>query len=402
LFAADARYQALTRLTRFAQRSGCGREILADALANRMDGLSAPALEVAVQTGHPIGRILAQHLQTTSPELAEGLVELFELQRYGDSVPLWEAALTATRRLLEIRRSEWSRPNLEQKTKLARWTQRLGLRLHLSGRHEEAVQVSKDAVRALRRLAAEDPERNRHLLGAALGSLGVQLKSMGRFEAALASLEEAVLILRQLSASTDATHLGPLLIAGLTNLANLLREMGRFEVSAAIASEASDIFARMSSVLDPEVYDSRLVRSLDNAAATSGVLGRHEEATRLALRALELHQELAAARPDIFQEDLARSLDNLGQQYMDLGVFGKATEVTRQVVEIWRPLARERPDAFSRDLARSLGNLGNQLVACGRLNEALTASQGEVDSAASWSGKGPAHPPCIWHALWPT
>jgi tetratricopeptide (TPR) repeat protein len=84
------------------------------------------------------------------------------------------------------------------------------------------------------------------------------------------------------------------------------------------------------------------------------------------------------------------SLSNLSNGMSHLGRREEALAATQEEVDIYRRLAATHPDAFLPDLAISLSNLGSNLSQLGRREEALAATQEAVDIrrrlAASWEG----------------
>ncbi len=101
--------QALTVLSRLASRRPEAREWLARAFEGRLAELSEEALDVAVETGGPIGQVLAALVgDQADPNLAERLMLRCDERDFRESVPLREVAEVATRRQLEFLKSELS------------------------------------------------------------------------------------------------------------------------------------------------------------------------------------------------------------------------------------------------------------------------------------------------------
>jgi len=90
-------HAALTVLTRLAQRRPAGEDWLRTAFRSRLVSLAESALDVAVETGDPIGLVLAREIEEhATEELAERLMSLCNEERYLRSVPLREIALAVT------------------------------------------------------------------------------------------------------------------------------------------------------------------------------------------------------------------------------------------------------------------------------------------------------------------
>ncbi len=88
---------SLTLLTRLARRRPEAARWLAAALSRDLGRLSFVALDVALETGDPIGTILARlATESASPELLATLAERCDGDPYRNSVLLMELALAVT------------------------------------------------------------------------------------------------------------------------------------------------------------------------------------------------------------------------------------------------------------------------------------------------------------------
>jgi hypothetical protein len=101
----DGMVSALTQLTRLAQRRPETEKWIAEALRGRLEPLAKTALEVAVETGDPIGVVLARELVDCQSAAIVILVrDLCEEEDYSSSIPLREVAQVATKRSLYLLR----------------------------------------------------------------------------------------------------------------------------------------------------------------------------------------------------------------------------------------------------------------------------------------------------------
>ncbi|HSG39816.1 MAG TPA: hypothetical protein VLE27_09280, partial [Thermoanaerobaculia bacterium] len=90
-------------LTRIAQRRPAADEWLRSAFHGRLASLAESALDVAVETGDPIGLALAREIEEhATEELAERLMDRCDDLRYRPSLPLREVALAATAKKREL------------------------------------------------------------------------------------------------------------------------------------------------------------------------------------------------------------------------------------------------------------------------------------------------------------
>lgn len=151
---ADAETSSLTYLTRLAKRRPKARQWLGEALRERLESLSETALRVAIETGDPIGYVLAEELKSGGDdELAAHLAELCRDQPYVDSLPLREVALAAVGRHLDALRAKWPEPDDEQRFALAALLNDHGVRLKVA-----------------RQLVASHPTQTPHLAHALTGA----------------------------------------------------------------------------------------------------------------------------------------------------------------------------------------------------------------------------------------
>ena len=164
----------------------------------------------------------------------------------------------------------------------------------------------------------------------------------------------------------------------LNNLSLWQGALGRREAALASTREAVDLHRELAQAR-PEAFLPNLAMSLDNLGNRQSELGQHEAALASTQEAVDLHRELAQARPEAFPPDLAMSLDNLGSRQSELGQHEAALASTQEAVDLHRKLAQARPEAFLPDLAMSLDNLGSRQSELGQHATALVSTQEAVD-----------------------
>ncbi|MCP5366380.1 MAG: tetratricopeptide repeat protein [Hyphomicrobiales bacterium] len=365
----------LTVLTRLAHRDDAQSQWLERALAGRLGTLAEPALDVAVETGDPLGPILAKVLTAEpDPVLAERIMDRVD-RDFQQTVSLREVAAVATGQYAAAGSLGDSEDEAAQ-AESARAKTNLANRLGDLGRREEALTAAGEAVALYRELAAARSDAFRPDLATSLNNLANFLSALGRHEEALTAGEEAVAIRRELAAARpDAFR--PDLAASLNNLANHLSELGRREEALTAGEEAVALYRELAAARS-DAFRPDLAMSLNNLANRLSDLGRREEALTAAEEAVAIRRELSAARPDAFRPDLAKSLNNLATFLSDLGRREEALTAAEEAVALYRDLASARPDAFRPDLAMSLNNLANFLSGLGRSEEALTAAEEAV------------------------
>ncbi len=323
----------LTVLTRLAQRRPVAEEWLRAAFHERLDFLAESALEVAVETGDPIGLGLAREIEANATEeLAKRLMDRCEEARYFLSLPLREVGLAANTRkrdlflqrhpppqgLLPLLFRRWRRlpePVAREKARLAN---NLGYRLSELGRREEALQATQEAVAVSRELAARRPDAFLPDLATSLNNLGSDLSALGRREEALQATQEAVAVYRELAARR------------------------------------------------PDAFLPDFARSLNNLGAMLSELGRREEALQATQEAVAVYRELAVRRPDAFLPHLATSLNNLGSDLSDLGRREEALQAAEEAVRTLSPFYLRHPAAFNSWMQIMVGNYRKRAEELGR------------------------------------
>ncbi len=361
-------HSALTVLTRLAQRDSGQTQWLDRALSGRVVRLAKIAMAAAVETGDPIGRVLAALLaKEGTADLAAKLIPLLPKQ----SVALRETKLEVTRLHLDGLRATPKPIPLKMRQDIAGYATNLANALSELGHREGAVEAAEESERAFRSLAQDHPEEMRPHHALSLNNLANRLSDLGRREEALEKAEEAVAIRRDLAAA------GPDLAMSLNTLVRSLSDLGRREEALEKAEEASLIYRDLAAAR-PDTFRPELATSLNNLANSLSDLGRREEALEKAEELVAIQRDLAVARPDAFQPDLAGYLNTLANRLSDLGRGDEALEKAEEASLLYRGLAAARPDAFRPDVAMSLNNLANILSHLGRHEEALEKAEEAV------------------------
>ncbi len=370
--------QVLTVLTRIAQRRQEAQTWLRMALEDRLVSLGETALAIAIETGDPMGPVLAEAVGSSATlEVAEQLMHRCDASDYQRSVALREVGLTATQQCLRL---HWSNSQDTDDARLAteaKLTNNLGLRLSDLGRREDALDATQKAVDIRRQLAETRPDAFLPDLAASLNNLGTMLSELGCREDALDASQEAVDHYRQLAETRPDAFL-PDLAASLNNLGMILGELGRHEHALDASQEAVDHYRQLAETRS-DAFLPDLAMSFNNVGIGLSNLGRREQALDATQKAIDHYRQLAETRPDAFLPDLASSLNNQGNRLRDLGRHEDALDATQEAIDIRRQLAETRPGAFRPDLASSLNNLGTMLSNLGRCEHALDAIQEAVD-----------------------
>ncbi len=385
----DQARKALTILARACAHDRRAAAVLASALQADLEALGVPAVEAAVQTGGPLGQILAGVLSETIAPLE--LLIAIEQAIPNPTLVLAAADALVTEQIVS------SLPDGTSPAERARWADVLSVRLSQAGRTEEALSPAERAAAIYRELAAADPVRYRPELAAALANLGVRFNRLGQPADAAAAAAEAATIRRELAQDDPGRYLPDLAIS-LSNLATDYSELGRRADALTTAQEAAGI-SRQLAQGDPGRYQPDLAATLVNLATMYSKLGHADQARSYAQEAAAMFFVLARAYPDRFLPDLAIALTDLGALLADLGSPADALAPCGQAAALYTQLAQINPDRYQLELANTLTNLGTLLSELGHYAEALTRSETAADILRDLAARQPGARPSLASAL---
>jgi tetratricopeptide (TPR) repeat protein len=233
-------------------------------------------------------------------------------------------------------------------------------------------------------------------LAAAANNASLGLAESGRLDEGLNLTREAVSHSRRLAA-TDPSLL-PDLAIGLNNLSNGLAEVGQPEEALTRAEEATNLYRKLA-IADPESFLPDLALSLNSLSVRLAEVGRPEEGLGPIQAAVAIRRALVLADGsaealgkghraeivDLLAEgadslpNLAASLNSLSVRLMELGRWEEALAPIQEAVRYYRTLARASREAFLPDLSLSLNNLSGILAEVGQSKEAeLVAREAAV------------------------
>lgn len=371
--------RALTIMTRAAQRDPSVRGSLEIAIEANLEAVWLTAVDVAKQTGDPLGDILTAVIRRNPrPDILTQL--LFLLPQ--DTVALRALAEFVTRASLDIVKATSQEPNL-----LATLLNNLSNHLSHMGRLDEALSAMREVVEIRRSLAASGGDGPRSELAGALSNLAGCLSALGKRDEALAAVDEAVDIDRGLAAAKPEAF-RPQLATSLGGLSICLQGLGRYEQAKA-AGRAEVKLRRVLATADPESSKPDLARSLSNYSRCLSMLGRPDDALASISEAVGIYRDLAEARPDAFGLNLAGSLVNLSIALAENGHKEEALDAINEAVVTYRKLSASHPDYCRPQLAASLIGLSNRLASLGRLEASLDAITDAVDSYRSLATSHP-------------
>lgn len=363
---------ALTVLTRIAARCPEEASQLRRTLEKRLKRLAEPALEVALATGEPIGRVLTELLQSHGSFDVLSRIEDF-CNRGEDqaSVRLQQVAALVTWRLYDREHKNSLPPDEREpssRARLARLTLNLGIRLARLGHNGDAYECAREAVRLFARLAEEDRVQYSGAYAQSLDHLGTRLADLGRFGEAVSAGQTAVAITRTATEATSAAA-RPVLASFLYNLGNHLAAAGLPLEALAATGESVDHFRDLQNLGEPT--RGRLAGAFTSLAGQLLDLDRIDAAEQAAGSAVDCLHALDQGRPDLYRADFAKACDVHRGILQKLGRLEAAAEAAETSIRLYRDLVTIYPERFRAGLSASLNNAAALFESLGRLDEAL-------------------------------
>lgn len=243
----------------------------------------------------------------------------------------------------------------------------LAYRLANAGLWDEAKNEGLRAVRLTVDLAKQDPAAHTGLMATTMADYAAHLLAAGQTAEALNASRLAVSALKRLAVNRPG-EFDAVLASSLQNLTSVEGRQGRPDPDT--AAETVDIYRRLADD-DPATFDRFLADALSNLASTLG--GNHRAAQALAVgrEGLEVIRRLAAQEPSRYEPDLAQALIGISFRAADMGHDEEAERAAAEAVRLLRIHAAANRDVYQPELARALGRLAGALGARGRYQDAL-------------------------------
>ncbi len=256
--AGEVRHRLLTVLTRAARhRSDDAEPLLERVLTSDLEAWIPPAMDVALETGAPMGRVLAAAVgRAATGEVAKRLSSV--LPHFSVELIAATAANAAVltdhyRRLAEANPDRYL-PDLAQSLN------NQASDLDELGRLGDALSANSEAIEIWRRLAEANPDRYLPDLATSLNNQSVYLDGLGQPAEALDAITEAIGIRRRLADANPDRYL-PDLAQSLNNQAICLDGLGRPAEALDAITAAADAFRRLAEA-NPDRYLPDLATSL--------------------------------------------------------------------------------------------------------------------------------------------
>ncbi|MEL7371163.1 MAG: tetratricopeptide repeat protein, partial [Myxococcota bacterium] len=385
----------LTVLNRLAARVKAHEQWLRDALLGREAELIETCQDVAIESGDPIGLIVAERLrQAQDPDSAMRLVPKLSrnstaFEEAGQAVveqAMLAVSLFDQRLEMRSRRALYfaetgdlmqahkesgaliaALRTLDKPFNLAGMLRAHAAILFKLGRYREARSAIDECIVRMRRAMAPGP-RHILLLSLALGTQGIILAKLGLHQKAIASSKESLLLARLLD--DNGHEKAKQLLASLqNNLGDLCETLGQLEAAYTFAERAVDIRRAQADEV-PDAFLPQLALALASLGSRCLSIGKFERAEGAYTESISIYRSLSARRPDKFFGALVNAQIGLGSVYYKRQTYRQAAEYMRPVVEQVRRFERQGGDAWD-VLTMALTLLGEAYCAAEQPQEGL-------------------------------
>ncbi|MFF9157509.1 hypothetical protein ACF1AB_35405 [Streptomyces sp. NPDC014846] len=250
-------------------------------------------------------------------------------------------------------------------------------RLSHSGRHEEALKATDEAVQLHRDLAGSGDVEAVADLAWALNGQSNELQSTGRHPAALESAEAAVALFTKVVAQGHPEKIANLAVA-FTTLSLCLDQQGRTAEGLELLQSAVRI-TRYTAEVNPADFRPDLAAMLHNLGSQLSRVDRYREALAAESEAVSLYEKLVEQAPEAHLDNLANALDGLATALRGEGRYQEALQAGEKAVGYLRAGAENNPGSWNPPLANALLHLGDGFGESGHLREAVRHCGESVD-----------------------
>ena len=254
------------------------------------------------------------------------------------------------------------------------WQADAGSYLQKRGMTRQARKYYDRALKAARKMAADNPELYEPLLAKTLNNIALLYTETADVAAAEPLFQESLALFKRLS-STDESTYSPYVASTLNNMAVLysgnIDNAGRVEQ---LLQETLNIYMSQDNV---ETFSPAVASIWNNLALMYDETGRYEDSEQMYLKALDLYGQLGQ-NTRAYDADYAATLNNLSALYFKDGSrLFDSHELLVEALDIYRRLAAVDAQQYSPLLAVALNNLSVQEFA---MNHKVQGEQAFMES----------------------
>ena len=256
------------------------------------------------------------------------------------------------------------------------WQADAGSYLQKRGMTRQARKYYDRALKAARKMAADNPELYEPLLAKTLNNIALLYTQTADVAAAEPLFQESLALFKRLS-STDESTYSPYVASTLNNMAVLYS--GKIDNASRVEQLLQETLSIYMSQDNVETFSPAVASIWNNLALLYDETGRYEDSEQMYLKALDLYGQLGQ-NTRAYDADYAATLNNLSALYFKDGSrLFDSHELLVEALDIYRRLAAVDAQQYSPLLAVALNNLSVQEFAMNHKEQGEQAFMESLD-----------------------
>ena len=256
------------------------------------------------------------------------------------------------------------------------WQADAGSYLQKRGMTRQARKYYDRALKAARKMAADNPELYEPLLAKTLNNIALLYTQTADVAAAEPLFQESLALFKRLS-STDESTYSPYVASTLNNMAVLYS--GNIDNASRVEQLLQETLSIYMSQDNVETFSPAVASIWNNLALLYDETGRYEDSEQMYLKALDLYGQLGQ-NTRAYDADYAATLNNLSALYFKDGSrLFDSHELLVEALDIYRRLAAVDAQQYSPLLAVALNNLSVQEFAMNHKEQGEQAFMESLD-----------------------
>lgn len=254
------------------------------------------------------------------------------------------------------------------------WQADAGSYLQKRGMTRQARKYYDRALKAARKMAADNPELYEPLLAKTLNNIALLYTQTADVAAAEPLFQESLALFKRLSGTDESTY-SPYVASTLNNMAVLYS--GNIDNASRVEQLLQETLSIYMSQDNVETFSPAVASIWNNLALLYDETGRYEDSEQMYLKALDLYGQLGQ-NTRAYDADYAATLNNLSALYFKDGTrLFDSHELLVEALDIYRRLAAVDAQQYSPLLAVALNNLSVQEFA---MNHKVQGEQAFMES----------------------
>ena len=256
------------------------------------------------------------------------------------------------------------------------WQADAGSYLQKRGMTRQARKYYDRALKAARKMAADNPELYEPLLAKTLNNIALLYTQTADVAAAEPLFQESLALFKRLSGTDESTY-SPYVASTLNNMAVLYS--GNIDNASRVEQLLQETLSIYMSQDNVETFSPAVASIWNNLALLYDETGRYEDSEQMYLKALDLYGQLGQ-NTRAYDADYAATLNNLSALYFKDGSrLFDSHELLVEALDIYRRLAAVDAQQYSPLLAVALNNLSVQEFAMNHKEQGEQAFMESLD-----------------------